>query len=48
MAVLEPAVTHPVEVNSQFVVHEKVKVGLVELGHLALCEEVAAHLFGQF
>ena len=48
MAALEPAIAHPVQINSQFVIHEKVKVGLVELGHLALCEEVAAHLFGQF
>ena len=45
MAVIEPAMAHPVEIDSQFVDYEKIKIGLVELGHLALCEEVTAHLF---
>ena len=48
MAALEPAVAHSVQIYSQFVIHKEVKVGLVELCHLTLGEEVATHLFGQF
>lgn len=48
LTVIEPAVSHLVQIDSQFVVDEEVKVLLIQLGHLALCEEVATHLFGQF
>ena len=46
LAVSEPLVAHLVKVASHFVVDKEIEVALVQLGQLALGEEVGRHLLG--